>query len=532
MSTLVVMVGGCGNYLGGELFSALHNELRRAASVGDSTTLDSLSQRFFTGDSPAACGSFLKARSILIDMEAKAVQSCLLRQPLPTNGKSRGNCSMERTTPKFGVGQPETGWFWDPKFAYWQQGGCGNNWALGHEIQGPSNRDNMERLLLTLAEEGDSVSSVMVVHSLAGGTGSGVGSYLTELCADLLPASCIASCCVWPFDAEVSTQAFNTILSLASLQKSSDGIFIFENARCAKILQRHAGSSTTPTAAGLSEINRCIARDLVGCCLLPSSARASRNESPSPDSSGQSNGQTNQQQVPWPNIQGLLGADATTTLRCTLRDVLTAAAPHPAFKLLTCRYLPQGFLPEPKSFRFAAYTFPSLMHRLERMFARADTLDLLAPPSHLTPSRYRQAHYAATQQKSKDSPQHGDAAEGIHPNVAVGAQLSMRGPEVRSAESAPIADCKIAMWPYALSPVQTSAHPFAAHGEPCSMGLTTSCRTPLPALRSTLQLGMEMLQAGAFVHHYEEFGVGAEELQAALEQIQEVADAYAALRPA
>lgn len=168
MSTLVLMVGGCGNYLGSELFAALHTELQRAASVGDNTIVDSLSRRFFTSDTPSVYGSFLKARGLLVDMEAKTVQNCLLRHPLPNNRRGKGNCYVGGAIPKFGTCQKEGDWFWDPKFAYWQQGGCGNNWALGHEIQGPSNRDNMERLLLSLAEEGDSVSSVMVLHSLAG----------------------------------------------------------------------------------------------------------------------------------------------------------------------------------------------------------------------------------------------------------------------------------------------------------------------------------------------------------------------------
>lgn len=43
---------------------------------------------------------------------------------------------------------------------------------------------------------------------------------------------------------------------------------------------------------------------------------------------------------------------------------------------------------------------------------------------------------------------------------------------------------------------------------------------------------MDMLHAGAFVHHYEEFGVGVKELQMALEELQETADAYSTLRPA
>lgn len=243
------------------------------------------------------------------------------------------------------------------------------------------------------------------------------------------------------------------------LEALSDGIFIFENSRCAKILQRHAMSSNTRTAAGLSEINRCIARDLVGCCILPSYPWVPRSKNPSPGSSRQSNGPSGPQQVPSPAGRGVSERDAGVALRCTMRDVLMAAAPHPAFKLLTCRYLPQGSLAEQNGVRFAPYTCTSLLHRLERMFTRADTLDLLAPPSPSTPSSHRQAFYAATQQKSRDTPQHGTGRVGTHPNVAVGAQICMRGPVVRSIEGDPTSACKIALWPYALSSVQVRELP-------------------------------------------------------------------------
>lgn len=49
---------------------------------------------------------------------------------------------------------------------------------------------------------------------------------------------------------------------------------------------------------------------------------------------------------------------------------------------------------------------------------------------------------------------------------------------------------------------------------------------------STLQAGSDLLHAGAFVHHYSEFGIGTEELRLALEQVEEIVDAYAALQPA
>ena len=48
----------------------------------------------------------------------------------------------------------------------------------------------------------------------------------------------------------------------------------------------------------------------------------------------------------------------------------------------------------------------------------------------------------------------------------------------------------------------------------------------------TLQSGSELLQARAFVHHYEQYGVAVEDIASALQQLEETVEAYKALRPA
>ncbi|KAL8273470.1 hypothetical protein Esti_002536 [Eimeria stiedai] len=525
MAALTVLVGGCGNYLGSALFELLHAEAQRAAASRESQISDNLRRWFFSSLKSKSGDELLQARSLLIDMEAKVVQNCLLRHPAP---------APELKPPSRKQGGSNSSWSWAPRFAYWQQGGCGNNWALGHEVQGPKHREALEGLICDLAEEADVVASVLLVHSLAGGTGSGLGAYLTELCADLLPKSCVASCCVWPYDAEVATQSFNAALSLAALQRDSEAIFLFENARCTKALERHGDGKSKADGVDLPQINQLIARDFVGCTLLPSipvhcSNRDARPPQASPPKAFQKTGLAARSSRD--GVVVLAQKGRGSALQCPLREVVATAACHPAFKLLTCRYLPQSLLPQAAAERLGGYGFNFMLRQMQSMFTRADTLDLQTPPRLNAWARSRQVRYSEEQRRVQLEEQKGKAPRDLLPNAAVAASCCLRGPEVNILKDTVVAGFEVPLWPYALHPLQTSAHPFAAFGEPSSLGLTTSCRTPLPSLRRTLEAGQDLLHAGAFVHHYEEFGVGQEDLRLALEQFEETVEAYAFMQP-
>lgn len=56
--------------------------------------------------------------------------------------------------------------------------GAGNNWAHGHHGYGPAYRDALLEQLRRAAEGCDSLQSFLLLHSLGGGTGSGLGTYI------------------------------------------------------------------------------------------------------------------------------------------------------------------------------------------------------------------------------------------------------------------------------------------------------------------------------------------------------------------
>jgi len=56
--------------------------------------------------------------------------------------------------------------------------GAGNNWAHGHHGYGPRYRAALLEQLRRAAEDCDSLQSFLLLHSLGGGTGSGLGTYI------------------------------------------------------------------------------------------------------------------------------------------------------------------------------------------------------------------------------------------------------------------------------------------------------------------------------------------------------------------
>lgn len=116
------------------------------------------------------------------------------------------------------------------------QSGRGNNWALGYSAtykeptdphfaaagqDADTNPALFERAIVGLrreAERADYFLGVMLVHSLAGGTGSGLGSRIIEAYRDTFGKAYLATASVWPHSSgETPLQHYNTCFSLSRL---------------------------------------------------------------------------------------------------------------------------------------------------------------------------------------------------------------------------------------------------------------------------------------------------------------------------
>ena len=80
------------------------------------------------------------------------------------------------------------------------------------------------------AEKCDSLQGFFFLHSLGGGTGSGLGSYILRDLADEYPSVFRFSTCVFPSnDDDVITSPYNSMLALDVLIESADCILPVDN---------------------------------------------------------------------------------------------------------------------------------------------------------------------------------------------------------------------------------------------------------------------------------------------------------------
>uniref|UniRef100_A0A1B6EA50 Tubulin gamma chain n=1 Tax=Clastoptera arizonana TaxID=38151 RepID=A0A1B6EA50_9HEMI len=110
-------------------------------------------------------------------------------------------------------------------------GGAGNNWASGYS-QGDRLQEEIFDIIDREADGSDSLEGFVLCHSIAGGTGSGMGSYLLERLTDRFPKKLIQTYSVFPNQDEISdvvVQPYNSLLTLKRLTKSADCVVVLDN---------------------------------------------------------------------------------------------------------------------------------------------------------------------------------------------------------------------------------------------------------------------------------------------------------------
>ncbi|XP_041658253.1 tubulin delta chain isoform X5 [Cheilinus undulatus] len=295
MSVVTVQLGQCGNQLGHELFDTLCSDaLDGQRSLYRTASCERFFDRTVHGE--------LVARAVLVDMEPKVINQSISRAA--KSGRWR-----------YGEGSH-----------FSQKQGSGNNWANGFCIHGPRHRDAVEELVRREVERCDRLAGLMAVMSVAGGTGSGVGTYVTRCLRDIFPKSFILNHLTWPYGTgEVIVQNYNSVLTLAHLYQLSDAILVHENDTvhriCSQLLNiRHIS---------FSDVNRVMAHQL-GSVLQPAL---------SADSSG-------------------------VYSRNPLGELVSSLACHPEYKLLSVSTIPQ--MPS-SSIAYSTFSWPGLLKHLRQM---------------------------------------------------------------------------------------------------------------------------------------------------------------------
>ncbi|XP_002739740.1 tubulin epsilon chain-like [Saccoglossus kowalevskii] len=211
--SIVVQVGQCGNQIGCRFWDLA---LREHASRNKHGVFDEPLSSFFRNvdtryDDPANIPigigknkiKTLKARAVLIDMEEGVVND-LLKGPL--------------------------GDVFDCRQLITDVSGSGNNWAVGHMMYGQQYREEITESIRRAAEQCDCLQCFFVLHSMGGGTGSGVGTSVLSLLSDEFPDVYRFVTAVYPSaEDDVITSPYNSVLAMHQLTQHADCVLPVEN---------------------------------------------------------------------------------------------------------------------------------------------------------------------------------------------------------------------------------------------------------------------------------------------------------------
>ncbi|XP_064196062.1 tubulin epsilon chain [Anguilla rostrata] len=218
--SVVVQVGQCGNQVGCRFWDLA---LREHAHVNKKGIYDEALSSFFrnvdtrknNGEGSDIAGGkirCLKARAVLIDMEEGVVNE-ILQGPLRD--------------------------VFDSTQLITDVSGSGNNWAVGHKVYGSAYREQIVERLRKAAEHCDCLQCFFLIHSMGGGTGSGLGSCVLNLLEDEFPEVCRFVTAVYPSaEDDVITSPYNSVLAMRELTEHADCVLPVENQSLVDIVNK------------------------------------------------------------------------------------------------------------------------------------------------------------------------------------------------------------------------------------------------------------------------------------------------------
>ncbi|GAB4822808.1 hypothetical protein N2152v2_009854 [Parachlorella kessleri] len=528
MSTVTLQLGQAGNQLGSELFSVLAEELRSGQNE-----LSPAADAFFY---MAQVGgeTRLTARSVVLDMEPKVVQRVALA------GKGR--------------------WHYSKLGQLTRQSGSGNNWAMGYCFHGPQ------------VERCDSFGGFLLLQSVAGGTGSGLGTYLAEQLREEYPQDPMLSHCIWPYETgEVVVQPYNSLLTLSHLSRQCNGVLLVENealnATCLKQLGVQRPS--------LGDLNSVAARNLASV-LLPAVVRPAEGSEGSGRGSSSSSSQGGARLLPgrgaargggrpaWDDgfndggSRGLHSSSSSSSSRGQrgsgssnggaaawdgsfstgsrwddeparasgargrggkkpgqlriLGDICDHLCAHPSYRLLTLRSVPQV---PPGHVDFTVFNWPALMKRLKQMQATGRTLEA-------------GMDWAPSPGSRLSSGGNGGRSSAANKSLASLLVLRRAGLQARETDASPLQDP--ALYPsWQPDPLLVAASPQRFAKLDMSATLLTNCQTPVGPISRMLGKASRLYDVRAYVHQYQRYGLECAAFDQAFETTEDILAKYQAL---
>lgn len=449
MSVITIQVGQCGNQIGGQLFQTLIDDV----NIKQSQTLvspfkneeykEEVLNRFFTYDTTSS--ELPKARAVMVDMEPKVIaQTC-------ANAQKSGK------------------WLYPEKQQFCQQKGSGNNWAHGYCVHGPVAQEKVMELVQREAEKCDNVSGFLSLLSLAGGTGSGVGAFISKCVRDEFPHAFILNQVVWPYHTgEVIVQNYNAVLTLSHLYRTADALVVMENDSLHKICSQLMNIKKI----SFKDINKVICHQLASF-LQPAPLEK------------------------FPDF----------TIQNTLGEIMDHMVSHPDYKLLTVKNIPHM---SEKSIEFSTFQWHGLLKHLRQMLiagaSMEEGIDWQIQVGTETP-RGSTSHYRS-----------------------LANLLILRGKEVNTADTSAFTDPNIyTPWMPTGGTLLQGRQPRSFYQYEKSAVLLSNSRSTIGPLNTMIGKAWNMFSSRAYVHQYTKHGLAEEDFVDSFVTLEQVISNYSKL---
>lgn len=133
--------------------------------------------------------------------------------------------------------------------------GAGNNWAKGHYTEGAELVDQVVDRVRNECESCDCLQGFQLVHSLGGGTGSGMGTLLINKIREEYPDRIMNTFSIMPSPkvSDTVVEPYNATLSVHQLLENTDETFCIDNEALYDICFRTL-KLTTPTYGDLNHL--------------------------------------------------------------------------------------------------------------------------------------------------------------------------------------------------------------------------------------------------------------------------------------
>ncbi|XP_069740690.1 tubulin delta chain isoform X2 [Narcine bancroftii] len=444
MSLVVVQLGQCGNQVGQQLFEVVSTDGQNGWS--ESKHYWNISrERFFNSDTDG----IPVARAVLVDMEPKVISHSMCK------AANSGH------------------WRYGAQSAFCQKQGSGNNWASGFCVHGPRHEEVLMDLVQLEVEKCERLSGFVIMMSLAGGTGSGLGTFVTQCLRDRYPHSLILNQLTWPYGTgEVIVQNYNTLLTLSHLYQSSDALLIHEN----DIIHKICSQLLNIKQISFMDINKVITHQLASV-LQPAYTRC----------------------------------HVTKYGSNPLGDLLESLVTHPEYKLLSPMNIPQM---SDTSLQFSTFAWPGLLKHLRQMLIANTKMEAGIDWRVTLPSPA-----AKVSQKRE-----------LHFNTSLANLLILRGKDVQEADTSCFQEQGLyASWMPVDSAFSLWRTPTSFNKYEKSATVVSNSQCLLKPLDCAMKKAWDMFASRAYVHQYIKHGISEEEFLDSFTTMEQVIASYSNL---